>query len=132
MLALYSVSTRRLSAFGYGVGDSHQTRVNAVLHPDAVDRHPLGRRRQPGRVVADELLAQVQPGGFLERQQRSMPAVDMRRLARLPAVAEFQDDRAVGVSVSVSGLAKPASHSGRLRRGGCRILFRGPVGRAAK
>ena len=29
MLSLYSVSTRRLSAFGFGVGDSHHTRVNA-------------------------------------------------------------------------------------------------------
>src|SRR3954454_14511031 len=31
MLALYSVSTRRLSAFGCGVGESHQTRVNESL-----------------------------------------------------------------------------------------------------
>ena len=31
MLSLYSVSTLRLSAFGFGVGDIHQTRVNESL-----------------------------------------------------------------------------------------------------
>jgi hypothetical protein len=34
MLGLYSLSTRRLSAFGCGFGDSHHTRVNASFTRD--------------------------------------------------------------------------------------------------
>ena len=66
-----------------------------VLHAGPADRHPLGRRRQPGGVEADELLAEVQPGRLLEREQRLDRGGGDGRRARHPAVAEFEDDRPV-------------------------------------
>jgi len=63
-----------------------------VLDPRPLLVHPLDRRRQPGRVVPDELLAEVQVTLLEEAQERLQDVGGHRRLARHPGVADLNYD----------------------------------------
>ena len=113
MLALYSVSTRRLSAFGCGVGAQPPDARERIFDPHPPNRNPFRRRRQPSRVIANELLAEMQPGRLLERDQRFDRRHRHGRLARFPAVAQFHDDRPIRRQVIGERFREPGEPVGK-------------------
>src|SRR5260370_26337098 len=67
-----------------------------IFHADALHVHPLRGARQPRRVVADELLAEVEFPSLQEPQERSKGERGHYRQARLPRVPHLDDNRALG------------------------------------
>jgi hypothetical protein len=89
-----------LSAFGWGVGDSHQTRVNeSFTRHRFLFTHSIGDGSRHW-VKANEFLTQVQVRRFLKCHQRLQAGRGHGRQAGVPAVAQLDDDGAVGREVA--------------------------------
>ncbi len=113
MLSLYSVSTLRLSAFGCGVGDIHQTRVKASFtRVRRTVTHSAGDGSRAGLKQTNS-WHRCSPAASWNASNALIAAVDT---VGVPGTQPFPSSSTIdpsGASMSASGFANPASQPGK-------------------